>query len=70
MLAHLPEAEVEAISAEIARLDSLGAAETEPVLAEFRELATARANVLRGGGAVRPRRAGRTRSGTTAPRRS
>jgi flagellar motor switch protein FliG len=49
VLAHLPESEVEAISAEILNLDSLGAAETEQVLTEFRELATARANVLRGG---------------------
>jgi flagellar motor switch protein FliG len=49
VLAHLPENEVEAISAEILNLDSLGAAETEEVLTEFRELATARANVLRGG---------------------
>jgi flagellar motor switch protein FliG len=49
VLAHLPESEVEAISAEILNLESLGAAETEQVLTEFRELATARANVLRGG---------------------
>jgi len=49
VLAHLPENEVEAISAEILNLDSLGAAETEEVRTEFRELATARANVLRGG---------------------
>ncbi len=49
LLAHLPEAEVEALSAEILRLDSLGAEETEEVLTEFRDIATARANVLRGG---------------------
>jgi len=49
VLAHLPEQEVEAISAEILRLDSLGAEETETVMTEFRELSTARANVLRGG---------------------
>jgi flagellar motor switch protein FliG len=49
VLAHLPDSEVEAISAEILRLDALGAEETESVLAEFRELSTARANVLRGG---------------------
>ena len=49
VLAHLPETEVEAISAEILRLESLGAAETESVLSEFRELTVARANVLRGG---------------------
>lgn len=49
VLAHLPESEVEAISAEILQLESLGATETETVISEFRELATARANVLRGG---------------------
>jgi flagellar motor switch protein FliG len=49
VLAHLPESEVEAISAEISRLESLGADETESVLSEFREMSTARANVLRGG---------------------
>jgi flagellar motor switch protein FliG len=49
VLAHLPESEVEAISAEILQLESLGATETETVVSEFRELATARANVLRGG---------------------
>ena len=44
------EREVEAISAEIARAGVRStAAETESVLAEFRDLATARANVLRGG---------------------
>jgi flagellar motor switch protein FliG len=49
VMAHLPDSEVEAISAEILRLDALGAEETESVLAEFRVLSTARANVLRGG---------------------
>ena len=49
VLAHLPETEVEAISAEILRLDSLGAQETEIVLSEFKEMSQARANVLRGG---------------------
>jgi flagellar motor switch protein FliG len=49
LLSRLPEAEVEAISAEILELDAPGAAETELVLSEFRELATAQANVLRGG---------------------
>jgi len=49
VLAHLPESEVEAISAEILQLESLGASETETVVSEFREMATARANVLRGG---------------------
>ena len=49
LLSRLPEAEVEAISAEILELDAPEAAETELVLSEFRELATAQANVLRGG---------------------
>jgi len=49
LLGMLPETEVEAISAEILSLESLEAAETETVLGEFRELAIARANVLRGG---------------------
>jgi flagellar motor switch protein FliG len=49
VLAHLPESEVEAISAEILQLESLAAAETETVLTEFQELVSARANVLRGG---------------------
>ena len=49
LLAMLPEAEVEAISAEILELEALEAGETENVLTEFRDLSTARANVLRGG---------------------
>ena len=49
VLAHMPESEVEAISAEILQLESLGAPESESVLGEFRELVTARANVMRGG---------------------
>jgi flagellar motor switch protein FliG len=49
LLSLLPESEVEAISAEILELESLEAGETESVLNEFRDLATARANVLRGG---------------------
>lgn len=49
LLSLLPETEVEAISAEILELESLEAGETESVLNEFRDLATARANVLRGG---------------------
>ncbi|WP_183100062.1 flagellar motor switch protein FliG [Nocardioides pelophilus] len=46
---HLSEADVEAISAEIARLDTVTSAETEAVLAEFRDLATAHAHVTQGG---------------------
>src|SRR4051794_33656856 len=49
VLAHLPESEVEAISAEILQLESLGVDESESVLGEFRELVTARSNVMRGG---------------------
>ena len=49
LLSLLPESEVEAISAEILDLESLEAGETEAVLNEFRDLVTARANVLRGG---------------------
>ncbi len=49
VLSHMGEAEVEAVSAEIARLNSLGAGETESVLAEFRDLSTAQLNIMRGG---------------------
>ena len=49
VMAHLRESEVEAISAEISNLDSLGYLETEAVLDEFRDLASAHANVMRGG---------------------
>jgi flagellar motor switch protein FliG len=46
---HLRDAEVEAISAEISKLESLGSDEAEAVLAEFRDLATARAHIAQGG---------------------
>ncbi len=49
VLGHLHEREVEAISSEISKLESLGVEETEAVLNEFRELATAHANILHGG---------------------
>lgn len=49
VLSHLRESEVEAISAEISQLESLSAAETEHVLNEFRDMATAQLNVARGG---------------------
>jgi flagellar motor switch protein FliG len=49
VLSHLRESEVEAISAEISQLESLSAAETEHVLNEFRDMATAQMNVVRGG---------------------
>ncbi len=49
VLAHLRESEVEAISAEISQLEALGAEETEGVVREFRELASAQINISRGG---------------------
>jgi len=49
VMAHLREREVEAISAEISNLDSLGGQETESVLEECRDIAGAHANVMRGG---------------------
>lgn len=49
LMSHLSEAEVEAISAEIARLDDIEASESEAVLTELTELAVARANINQGG---------------------
>ena len=49
VLSHLSEPEVEAISAEIARLESIGADESSQVLAEFRDMMTARAHIAQGG---------------------
>ncbi len=49
VLSHLSDAEVEAISAEIARLESISVAETEQVLSEFRDMMTARAHIAQGG---------------------
>lgn len=49
VLAHLSDAEVENISAEIARLDAVSATETGQVLTEFHDLATAHAHVTQGG---------------------
>ncbi|KQQ39753.1 flagellar motor switch protein FliG [Nocardioides sp. Leaf307] len=49
VLSHLEEHEVEAITAEIARLDSISAAESEAVLVEFRDTMTAREHISRGG---------------------
>lgn len=46
---HLRDPEVEAISAEITKLEGLGADEAEAVLNEFRDLATARAHIAQGG---------------------
>jgi flagellar motor switch protein FliG len=49
IMAHLRESEVEAISAEISQLENLTAEETEAVMAEFRTMAGAQLNVMRGG---------------------
>jgi flagellar motor switch protein FliG len=49
VMGHLSDAEVEAISAEIARLESISSAETQQVLAEFRDMMTARAHIAQGG---------------------
>ncbi|MBM0124187.1 flagellar motor switch protein FliG [Pimelobacter simplex] len=49
VMAHLSDAEVEAISGEIARLDAVSASETSQVLTEFHDLATAHAHVTQGG---------------------
>ena len=58
VLSHLSDTEVEAISAEIARLDYVDAEESAAVLEEFREMAKARANWAQGGLGVRPEHAG------------
>lgn len=49
VMAHLSDTEVEAISGEIARLESISATETQAVLAEFRDMMTARAHIAQGG---------------------
>jgi flagellar motor switch protein FliG len=49
VLSFMAETEVEAISSEIAQLDSVSAGETEAVLAEFRDLTSAQVNLMRGG---------------------
>lgn len=49
VLGRLEDSEVEAISTEIARLDSISSGETEGVLTEFRDLMTARAHIAQGG---------------------
>src|SRR3546814_21165630 len=49
VMSHLDEADVERISSEIARLESVSGSETEQVLAEFRDMALARAHISRGG---------------------
>ena len=49
VLNHMSETEVEAVSSEIARLESISGAETESVLSEFRDMMTARAHIAQGG---------------------
>ena len=49
VLSHLSDSEVEAISAEIARLESISSSETQQVVSEFRDMMTARAHISQGG---------------------
>jgi flagellar motor switch protein FliG len=49
VLAHLSEVEVESISSEIARLESISGTETETVLTEFRDMMSARMHINQGG---------------------
>ncbi len=49
VLNKLSESEVEALSAEIARLESVSSAETGEVLREFRDMMTARSHIAQGG---------------------
>ncbi|WP_121253530.1 flagellar motor switch protein FliG [Nocardioides ferulae] len=49
VLQHMSETEVEAISAEIARLDAIGAEEIGQALGEFQQMAVAHANIAQGG---------------------
>ena len=49
VLGHMSEVEVEAVSAEIAKLESISGAETESVLSEFRDMMTARLHIAQGG---------------------
>ena len=49
VLSHLSEAEVEAVSSEVARLESVSGAESDAVMREFRDMMTARAHIAQGG---------------------
>lgn len=49
LLSHLTEAEVEAVSAEIAHLGTLSSTEAQSVLSEFSDLMRARADIAQGG---------------------
>ncbi len=49
VMSHMSEADVEAITTEVARLESIGAAEAEQALSEFRETLAARTRTSSGG---------------------
>jgi len=49
VLSHLSDSEVEAISGEIARLESISSSETQQVVSEFRDMFTARQHIAQGG---------------------
>lgn len=49
VLSYMSEVEVEAVSAEIAQLESISGTETESVLTEFRDMMTARLHIAQGG---------------------
>jgi flagellar motor switch protein FliG len=49
VMGHMTENEVELVSAEIARLETISATESESVLTEFKDLLTARAHIAQGG---------------------
>jgi flagellar motor switch protein FliG len=49
VLDKLSESEVEAVSTEIARIESISASESESVVREFRDLLTARSHIAQGG---------------------
>ncbi|MFS3127095.1 flagellar motor switch protein FliG [Nocardioides sp. Bht2] len=49
VMSHMNEADVERVSAEVARLESISASESESVLNEFHAMATARAHIAQGG---------------------
>jgi flagellar motor switch protein FliG len=49
VMGHFTDAEVEMISAEIARLEAISATESETVMTEFKDLLTARAHIAQGG---------------------
>ena len=70
MLSHLPEAEVEEISAEIARLDDVDGAESDAVLAEFAGWRPPARNIAQGGARASPASCSSSRSAPSGPARS